>query len=203
MMFKKVHIIDCKDHLLGRLASHIAKLLLRGQRVVAVRCEEINISGSLHRNKLKYAKFLRLRTNTNPRKGPFHLREPNKILWRCVRGMLPHKKKRGNLALKKLKAFVGIPYPFSKMKRYVIPRAMRAFRLKKHRRYCRLGTLSTRVGWNYDELVKKNEEQRKLASSNYYKKKLEEKEAEKKLKEKALQQLKPEHKKLLENFGYA
>lgn len=202
-MYKKLNIIDCKDHLLGRLASHIAKLLLRGQKVVAVRCEDINISGSLHRNKLKYAKFLRLRTNTNPRKGPFHLREPDKILWRCVRGMMPHKTKRGNWSLQKFKAFVGVPRPYDKMKRYVIPRAMRALCLKKHRRYCRLGTLSTRVGWNYDELVKQNETRRKEASKVYYEKKLKEKKEENKLKEQALQQLKPEHREILQRFGYA
>ena len=52
-MFEKVIVVDCKNHLLGRLASIIAKELLSGQRVVCVRCEEINISGSFYRNKLK------------------------------------------------------------------------------------------------------------------------------------------------------
>jgi cobalamin biosynthesis protein CbiG len=39
-------IIDCRGHLLGRLASTVAKELLTGQRVVCVRAEEINITGS-------------------------------------------------------------------------------------------------------------------------------------------------------------
>ena len=34
-MFEKVVVIDCKNHLLGRLASIVAKELLAGQRVVA------------------------------------------------------------------------------------------------------------------------------------------------------------------------
>jgi len=38
-------IIDCKGHLMGRLASVIAKELLLGQNVTCVRCEELNISG--------------------------------------------------------------------------------------------------------------------------------------------------------------
>ncbi|CRG99592.1 60S ribosomal protein L13, putative [Plasmodium relictum] len=202
-MFKKVYVIDCKGHLLGRLASLIAKELLKGQRIVAVRCEEINISGSLYRNKLKYSKFLRLRTNTNPRKGPFHLREPSKILWRCVRGMLPHKTYKGKIALKKLKVFVGVPYPYDKMKKYVLPSALRAFRLKKNRRFCRLGTLSSRVGWNYDELVKKNEVLRKKVSKLYYKKKVNSLNEKKELKTKALELIKPEQRQVLENFGYA
>lgn len=41
-----VVIIDCRGHLLGRLASTVAKELLNGEHVVAVRTEEINISGS-------------------------------------------------------------------------------------------------------------------------------------------------------------
>lgn len=50
-MHEKVIIIDGRGHLLGRLASIIAKELLNGQRIIVVRCEELNISGSLFRNK--------------------------------------------------------------------------------------------------------------------------------------------------------
>jgi large subunit ribosomal protein L13Ae len=41
-MFEKLVIIDGKGHLLGRLASIVAKELLNGQRVVVVRCDELN-----------------------------------------------------------------------------------------------------------------------------------------------------------------
>lgn len=44
--FEKVVIIDARAHMLGRLASVVAKELLFGQHVVIVRCEEVNISGS-------------------------------------------------------------------------------------------------------------------------------------------------------------
>ncbi len=54
-------IIDAKDHMMGRLASYVAKMILNGKRVVVVRCEEINISGNFYRNKLKYLDFLRKR----------------------------------------------------------------------------------------------------------------------------------------------
>lgn len=54
-MFDKVVVIDARGHLLGRLASYVAKQLLSGQRIVVVRCEGINISGSLFRNKTKFA----------------------------------------------------------------------------------------------------------------------------------------------------
>merc|ERR1712086_271079 len=104
-MFEKVVVIDCRGHLLGRLASIISKELLNGQKVVCVRCEEINISGNFYRNKLKYLDFLRKRTNTNPTHGPFHQRSPAKMFHRVIRGMIPHKTARGVAAMERLKTF--------------------------------------------------------------------------------------------------
>ena len=45
-MFEKEVVIDCRGHIMGRLASIVAKELLSGQKVVCVRCEELNITGS-------------------------------------------------------------------------------------------------------------------------------------------------------------
>lgn len=42
-------IIDGRNHLVGRLASIVAKYLLQGGKVVIVRCEELNISGHFYR----------------------------------------------------------------------------------------------------------------------------------------------------------
>ncbi len=53
MVFQKEVVVDGKGHLLGRLASIVAKQLLSGQSVTIVRCEEINIAGSFFRNKCK------------------------------------------------------------------------------------------------------------------------------------------------------
>ena len=44
-MFEKEILIDGKGHLMGRLASIVAKHLLNGQRVVVVRAEKILLSG--------------------------------------------------------------------------------------------------------------------------------------------------------------
>ena len=38
-MFEKVVVVDGRGHMLGRLASVVAKELLSGQKVVALRCE--------------------------------------------------------------------------------------------------------------------------------------------------------------------
>ena len=45
-MLTNTKIVDGRDHLLGRLASVVAKELLSGQKVVIVRCDEMVISGS-------------------------------------------------------------------------------------------------------------------------------------------------------------
>ena len=120
-MFEKVVVIDCKNHLMGRLASIVAKELLCGQRVVCVRAEQLNISGSFYRNKLKFLDKMRKRTNTNPTHGPFHFRAPGRIFFRVIRGMVPHKSHRGKCAMERLKCFEGIPEPYNKMKRMVRP----------------------------------------------------------------------------------
>ncbi|CAJ1385341.1 unnamed protein product [Effrenium voratum] len=127
---------------LGRLASVLAKELLNGQHVVCVRAEDINISGSLYRNKLKYANFRRKHMNSNPKQGPLHYRSPSKILWRTIRGMVPHKTARGSAALDRLKTFEGIPHPYDRKKRMVVPSCLKVLRLRPERRFCRLGDLS-------------------------------------------------------------
>jgi len=167
-MFEKVVVIDGRGHLIGRLASVLAKELLNGQKVVVVRCEEIQISGSLFRNQLIFSKFLQHRGNTNPKRGPIHYRSPGRILWRSIRGMMPHKSKRGQAALERLKVFEGVPYPYDHMKRVVVPAALRVLRLKPGRKYCRLGDLAASVGWAHNGLIKKLEAKRMTVSSGHY-----------------------------------
>ncbi|EDO06235.1 putative ribosomal protein L13 [Babesia bovis T2Bo] len=202
-MFKEKIVIDCKGHLMGRLASVVAKELLSGQKIVCVRCEDVSISGSLYRNKLKYHRFLRLRTNSNPRHGPFHLRKPSKMFWRVVRGMIPHKTKRGAEALKRLKTYEGVPPPYDKVKKQVVPSALRFLKLKPHRRHCRLGDVLAKVGWNHNGLIQKLEAHRKERSQEYYKEKMEKVKRREQAKAEAMSKLPEEHKNALTYCGYA
>ncbi len=98
MFFKQV-VIDGKGHLLGRLASYVAKELLSGQKVIVTRAESLLISGSLFRNRVKFQEYLNKRMNHNPERGFKHYRAPSRIFWKTVRGMLPHKSPRGAAAL--------------------------------------------------------------------------------------------------------
>ncbi|XP_065908390.1 large ribosomal subunit protein uL13-like [Dysidea avara] len=202
MGFEKQIVIDGAGHLLGRLASIIAKAVLSGQRVVVVRCEAINISGSFYRNKLKYLDFLRKRCNVKPARGPFHFRAPSRIFWRVVRGMVPHKTARGEEAMNRLRVYDGIPAPYDKQKRMVVPSALRVLKLQPKRKYCLVGRLSHEVGWKYQDVLKTLEEKRKAKSSIYY----ERKKHLLRLREKAKQESKAELAEVnqkLEQFGYA
>ncbi|EMR10485.1 60S ribosomal protein L16 [Pneumocystis murina B123] len=197
MLFQKEPIVvDGKGHLLGRLASVVAKQLLNGQKIVIVRCEEINISGEFFRNKLKMHAFLRKRTRFNATRGPFHFRAPSRIMYRAIRGMIPHKMARGSSALERLKVFEGIPPPYDKKKRMVVPEALRVLRLKPGRKFCTVGRLSKEIGWKYENIISKLEEKRKIRSHAYYTTKV--------AKEKKFLEAKKNvsTSKILEEFGY-
>nr|AAX81225.1 ribosomal protein L13 [Uroleptus sp. WJC-2003] len=167
-MFEKEIVIDGRGHLLGRLASKVAKELLSGQRIVVVRCELLLRSGSLFRNKLKFHEFLNKGMNTNPRRGQFHFRTPSRIFWRTVRGMLPHKTPKGAAALGRMKVFEGIPYPYDQKRRMVVPDALKVLRMKSHRKFCVLGELAKQVGWTRKDLVERLEEKRKVKADKFW-----------------------------------
>jgi hypothetical protein len=75
------------------------------------------------------------------------------MFWRTVRGMIPHKTARGAAALDRLKTFEGIPPPYDKKKRVVVPQALRVLRLKPGRKYCTVGRLGHEFGWKYQDVV--------------------------------------------------
>lgn len=111
--------------------------------------------------------FLRKRETTNHRRGPFHHRAPSKMFYRAVRGMIPHKTKRGNIALKRLRVIDGCPAPFDKLKKVVSPAALRVVRLRPGRAFTKLSDLATKVGWKYEGIIKALEDKRKAKVSYF------------------------------------
>ena len=85
--------------------------------------------------------------------------------------MIPHKTARGAAALEKLKVFEGVPPPYDKKKRVVVPQALRVLRLRPGRKFCTVGRLSHEVGWKYQDVVARLEERRKVKSAAYYERK--------------------------------
>ena len=114
----------------------------------------ISDTDSKFRPTVKYHAYLRKMTRFNPtRGGPFHFRAPSRILYKAIRGMIPHKTARGAAALERLKVFEGVPPPYDKKKRVVVPQALRILRLRPGRKYCTVGRLSHEVGWKYQDVV--------------------------------------------------
>lgn len=99
-------VIDASNKIAGRLASFVAKELLKGNRVIIVNVEKAIISGD--REDI-IEEFKKRRERGDPYKGPFYPKYPDEIFRRIVRGMLPYKKDRGKIALKNLKIFYGLP----------------------------------------------------------------------------------------------
>merc|ERR1712094_45417 len=109
--------------------------------------------------------------NSNPKMGQFHYRAPSKMIWRTIRGMVPHKTARGAAAMDRLKTFEGIPHPYDRKKRMVIPHCLKVLRIRPERRFCKLADLSTHVGWKHKDLIERLESQRKVKSAAYFTKK--------------------------------
>lgn len=99
-------IVDANGAIVGRLATLVAKELLKGENIVVINSEKAVISGNPD------AVFKRFFTKTkrgDPHKGPFYPKYPDRILKRIVRGMLPYKKDKGRKAFRRLRVFIGNP----------------------------------------------------------------------------------------------
>jgi large subunit ribosomal protein L13Ae len=159
-MFKKLIVVDAKGHLVGRLASYVAKEALNGQKISIVRSEKVLISGSKYRNKLKLMDTRNKRMSSNPRRGPFHQKSPAQILLRKIRGMLPHKTPLGQAALGRVKCFDGVPLSLNAVKKVVVQDALKCVRLKPRARFCCLGDVATVCGWTKGGIINSFEAKR-------------------------------------------
>lgn len=101
-----VKIVDGKNAVLGRLASITARKLLEGEEVSIVNAEGVIITGDPTQIRHKY---IARRQRGSPQHGPFFPTEPNTIVRRTVRSMLPYKTAKGRNAFKKLRVYTGVP----------------------------------------------------------------------------------------------
>ncbi len=138
---ERVAVIDATGLILGRMASHIAKRLLQGEKIIVVNAEEAAISGKRLSIVKEAKRFLEI---GHPRKGPLHRRRPDRIVRRTVRGMLPRKKPKGKQAYKRLKVFLEVPEEFKGKEMQTIPNA-NAEKLRCP--YITVGKLAKEIGW--------------------------------------------------------
>ncbi|MCF7865881.1 50S ribosomal protein L13 [Candidatus Woesearchaeota archaeon] len=99
-------VVDAKDIIIGRLGTFVAKKALMGEVVHIVNAEESVITG---KPKEIFATFKRARERGAPLVGPYFPRQPQMIVKRTIRGMLPYKKPRGREALARIKCHIGVP----------------------------------------------------------------------------------------------
>jgi large subunit ribosomal protein L13 len=115
-------LVDAKDQNLGRLATHIANILLgknkpeftpgvdTGDFVVVVNCEQVRVTGNKMVEKIYYH-------HSNYPSGIKSIslaqqlaRHPERVIRAAVKGMLPHNK-LGRQLIKKLKIYAGADHP--------------------------------------------------------------------------------------------
>ncbi|MGB9706453.1 MAG: 50S ribosomal protein L13 [Microgenomates group bacterium] len=117
------HLVDAKDKILGRLATQVANLLMGknkpyfvphldcGDYVVVINASQVKVSGKKAKEKKYY------RHSGYP--GGFKeitfsqqmAKDPRKIIWHAVAGMLPKNKLRDK-RLTRLKIFVDENHPY-------------------------------------------------------------------------------------------
>lgn len=138
-------IVNAEGLILGRMSSKVAKRLLNGEEVVIVNAEKAVISGRRKQKIEEAREFLEVGA---PKRGPFHYRRPDRIVLKTVRGMLPIRKPKGQLALAKLKVFMGVPEEIKNQKSETLSDAQ-ASKLKGPS--LTLAELAREIGWNQGE----------------------------------------------------
>ncbi len=139
-------VIDAEGAILGRLASYVAKLALMGFRVHVVNVEKALVTGDKHMVIESYKLWLEVRTHKNPyRHAPHRPRNPINIFKKAVWGMLPKESWRGKQALKRVKAYIGVPEEF-KGKEIVSIADTLVDQLKRSE-YVTLAEIAKAMGW--------------------------------------------------------
>lgn len=99
-------ILDAKNLIVGRMGTFVAKQALLGETIDIVNCEKAVIVGKKEEVLERYKHKREMGTHA---KGPFTDRNPAKMVRRIIRGMLPHKQYKGEIAFKRIKCHVGVP----------------------------------------------------------------------------------------------
>lgn len=120
-------LVDANDQNLGRLATHIATLLLgkhkpnftpgmdTGDYVVVVNCERVRVTGNKMNEKFYYRHSMYPSGLTETSLRQQLEKHPDRVIRSAVWGMLPHNK-FGRQLIKKLKVYAGPDHPHEAQK---------------------------------------------------------------------------------------
>lgn len=114
-------IIDATNSIVGRIATVAAKQALLGEEIRVVNCEKAYITG---RKKFITDDYLRKRKQGTWATGPFYHRQPDRLVRRIIRGMLPYKQEKGKSAFKRIMCYMGVPEEFKNQEMLIIENAL-------------------------------------------------------------------------------
>ena len=137
-------IVNAENALVGRLSVMVAKKLILGEEVAVVNVEKAVFSGEAAKVVEVYRKRRGMQNKANPEHSAKWPRRPDYLFKRIVGGMLP-KKPSGEAALKRLKAYMGVPAELTeKAKSAETPKKKAAGLLCDS---ISLGEMCARLGW--------------------------------------------------------
>lgn len=157
-----VTVIDMKNTIVGRAATHIAKRSLLGEEFALVNCEDAVITGK--KSKI-IADHKRKREWGVPLKGPYYPKSPERIVKRMIRGMLPYKQEKGEKALSRVKCYVGVPSKFNDLKQEKFEAASIA--KLSNLNYLSIKEISKQLGARTWKLSKQAEREKKLLQEQH------------------------------------
>ena len=134
-------IIDGKDTILGRLASFAAKKAMMGEEVMIINSAEVVVSGRKSNTLDSFKRDRKLGTHST---GPFHLRLPEDIVKRTIRGMLPYKQPKGREAFQRMKCYRTVPESLKGKEAISLEQAK--YTKLPNLRYIKLGRISKLMG---------------------------------------------------------
>ena len=138
-------VVDATNHIAGRLSSHVAKLLIKGNRVSVINCEKTMMSGTRSNQIKEYREFLEINSIINPKHGPVHYRRPDTIIAKMIRGMLPYDRKpSGKTSHQRLRTYIGSPKELKSFKKIQFEKAKIR---KSASKYTTIAELCRVIGW--------------------------------------------------------
>jgi len=137
-------VVDATDLVLGRLASVVAKRLLKGEEIHIVNAEKALITGGRTALLIEYQTKRRMGSTASRMrgKGPYYPRRADRIVHRVIRGMLPYQTPHGRAALKRLRVYIGVPAEVAGQPAERVEGASTV----RTARFIRVGELSERLG---------------------------------------------------------
>ncbi|MBI4043268.1 MAG: 50S ribosomal protein L13 [Candidatus Diapherotrites archaeon] len=142
-------VIDGANLVLGRMSSVIAKRLLQGESISLVNAERVVVTGTKDSAMAKFKARRELTRKGFPESGPQYSRTPDRMVWRCIRGMLPLKTKREKYALQNFRVYVGVPAELKNSRHERIPQAENTL----EKGFTTMLEISTRLGYTQKKTV--------------------------------------------------